>query len=124
MAFGFYLDPAGTTPIVSPPQFVQAVSSPVAADKVIYFGTPGAGHWLAAVGGGNIVASLSGPGAANIALALSAAGLASATPGAALSLGAQVEGLIPLHVRALDTTHVAGNRAFTVTTNTVEEWAP
>lgn len=123
MAIGMFLDPAGTTPIVSALQFVQAVSAPTPADRVIYFGASGSGHYLLAEGGGDIVISVSGAAAGNVAMALDAAGLAAATPGAALVVGERVDGIIPIHLRALDTTHASGQRGFVLTTNTLEEWA-
>lgn len=40
ISFGFFTDPALTTPIVSRPQWVQALTGPTPADKVVYFGSP------------------------------------------------------------------------------------
>lgn len=124
--FGFYSDPACLTPIASSLAFVQADAAPTPADRVVYFGSRHANRWAIVNGGGNIVASLSGPAAANVALALSAGGLAAATPGASLVIGTQVDGgpagVVPVHIRVLDTTSVVGQRPFAITTNTVEEW--
>jgi len=124
--FGFYSDPACLTPIASPLAFIQADASPTPADRVVFYGSRHANRWAVVNGGGDIVASLSGPAAANVALALSAGGLATATPGASLVIGTQVDGgpagVVPVHIRVLDTTHVVGQRAFAISTNTVEEW--
>lgn len=128
LTFGFYLDSACTTPIVSTVQFVQAITAPTPLDKCIYFGSPKAGRYAKPAGGGQIVVALSGPAAGDMALALSSAGLAPAVPGASLELGLQVDGgpdgVVPLFVRALDSSGVSGQRPFALMTNTLEEWQP
>lgn len=126
-SFGFFLDPACTTPIVSSVQFVQAVSSPVPDDRVVYFGSPLVNRFAVMANGGTITASLSGVAASNVTLALDESGLLSRSPGAALMLGTRVNGgpagVIPVHVRVLDTAHVIGERDFSISTAILEEWS-
>ena len=126
-SFGFFLDPACTTPIVSAVQFIQASSSPVPADRVVYFGSPQVGHYAVMSDGGDIMASISGLAASDVRLALVAADLASRPAGAALSLGQRVDGgmagVLPVYLRVLDSTHLAGQRPFAISTNTFQEWS-
>lgn len=126
-SFGFFLDPGLTTPVLSALQFVQTAVAPSPADTVVYFGSRAAASNCVPAGGGNIVVSIAGPGAANMRLALSSAGLAAATPGASLALGSTVAsgtaGAIAVHLRALDTSGTTGARAVSFSTNSLEEWA-
>lgn len=126
-SFGFFLDPACTTPIVSSVQFVQAVSNPSPADRVIYFGSPIAGRFAVMTNGSAIVASISGAAASNVTLALSEQDLGMRSPGASLALGTRVNGgpagVVPVHVRVLDSLHVSGERDFSVSTGSFEEWS-
>lgn len=126
-SFGFFLDPACTTPIVSSVQFVQAVAGPSPQDRVVYFGSPLAGRYAVMANGSDIVATISGPAAADATLALSLAGLDVNAAGASLALGVRVNGgpagVVPVHVRVLDSVHVAGERPFAVATTTFQEWS-
>jgi hypothetical protein len=122
MAIGIYSDPAGTTPVAAELPAPQTLVDPAPLDRVLYVGSKAQGAYLLAQGGGDIIISITGPGASNVAIAASAAGLATAIPGASLVLGETVTGLVPVHVRVLDTTHVVGDRLATLASNTVEEW--
>lgn len=135
-SFGFFTDPALTTRLLSRLQFVQAVSSPAAADNVLYFGSAQPGRVCQAnsdPGVAPIVVSIvdASPGAgippADVKLALSSAGLAGATGGAALNLPATVQsgiaGAVAVHIRVLDSTHVSGvDTGLSLTTNTLAEY--
>lgn len=137
LTFGFYLDPALTTPVAARPQFVQAASSPVAEDKVVYFGSPNAGRIAKAASDPgvdaiavSIVDSASGAGspAGDVRLALSAGGLATATPSAPLSLGVDVAGgvaeAVPVYLRVLDSTHTLGRHTdLSISCNLIAEFA-
>lgn len=137
LTFDFYADAGLTTPIVSLVQFLQAAASPVAADKVVYFGSPTAGRvarCLADPGVDPILVSVvdanagSGVPATAVKLALSAGGLAGATGGAALSLGVAVNGgvvnAVPIHLRVLDPTHVvAVHTDLSISTSELGEYA-
>ncbi len=137
LSFGFYLDPALTTRIISRPQFVQALTAPTPSDKVIYFGSPLAGHLARAAvspGVAPIVVSLTdsapgtAPGATAVKLALSAAGLASAVAGAALNLPAEVAGgpagAVAIHLRVQQGGLASGvYNDLGLTTNSIGEWA-
>lgn len=122
--FAFFLDAAGTTPVVSPLAFHQASISPTPEDRVVYFGSPVPGRYARPSATASIVVSITGPAADVIALATSAGGLATAVPGAALDLGAEVDGwpLTPIHIRALDDSGVVAQTAFELTTGEIEEW--
>lgn len=127
ITFGFFLDPALTTPVVSSLQFVQSVDAPVAADKTIYFGSTTAGRAGRGVDDQPITVSASGPGAAVMRLATSAEGLATAVAGADLDLPAEVlsglAGAIVVHVRALiEPGGEPGNLAVDFVTSTIEEF--
>jgi hypothetical protein len=128
LTFGFFLDPALTTPVTSPLQFVQSKTSPVAADKVVYFGSLNearACHTAVSPGDNPITIGVTIAGAGNVYLATSAAGLDTATAGAALEIGNTVAGgianAIAIHVRVLDVAHVVGRRAVTFSTVSISE---
>lgn len=125
MTFGFYTDPALTTPVDAALPFVQG-TTPSPADRVLWFGSRRGDHLCRATAGGQIALAISGPAAGNVCLALAAASLAAATPGAALNIGSEVRGgvgsAIAVHVRVLDTTGTVGSRAFAVTTASLEEF--
>jgi len=121
LSFGFYADPALTTRLGSRLAFVQDHLAPAAADKVIYFGSPLPGKTCRANSSPGVAAITVSPTdaapaaglpASTLRLALSAAGLASATPGASLALPATVlsgvANAIPIHMRVLDSLHVVG----------------
>ncbi|WP_150428879.1 hypothetical protein [Dechloromonas sp. CZR5] len=126
-SFGFFLDPACTTPIVSSVQFVQAISNPSPDKRVVYFGSPLAGRFAVMADDSDITASISGPAASNVTLALSEADLGVRNPGAALPIAARVDGgpagVVPIYIRALDSTHVSGERSFFISTAIFEEWS-
>ena len=121
LSFGFFSDPALTTPISARLQLIQDASAPVAADKVVYFGSRLAGRVCKA--GSNpgvdpvvlsVVDSASGGGspAGDVRLALSSGGLASAGGGQPLNLPAVVAGgqagAVAVYVRVLDSTGASG----------------
>lgn len=119
ITFQFYSDPALTTPIRASLMFSQAVASPDPVDMLIYFGSQNAACSAQASSNPGIdpievAISSSGAGAltADVRLATSAAGLALATGGAPLALGVTLAGgrenATPIHIRVLDSTHVAG----------------
>ncbi len=97
--FKFYND-AGLSAIATGISAAQAADGSAAAvDRVVYLGSTTAGKKLnteASPGVNQITVSISdsaplaGVEASHVKLALSSAGLASATPGAALSLGTQI----------------------------------
>lgn len=126
-SFGFFLDPACTTPIVSSVQFVQAVASPSPDDRIVYFGSPLSDRFAVMANGSDITASISGPAAANVTQALSEADLSVRLPGVPLALGVRVNGgpsgVIPIHIRALDSIHVVGERDFSIGTASFQEWS-
>ena len=125
LTFGFYSDAALTTPVSAALPFVQT-TSPAAVDRVLWFGSRRADRVCRAPGGGAITLAPSGPGADDVRLALDAAGLDAATPGAALSIGSEVAGglahAVAVHVRVLDTGGIVGSRAFAVAAS-LEEFA-
>lgn len=95
--FRFYADPALTTPVSNLPVvslFDGSAGEPVAT--VVYFGNPTAGRVLSAEVDDEIevavVDAAAGAGlpATAVRLALTEAGLSSATPGAMLALGASL----------------------------------
>lgn len=126
LTFAFYTDAALTTPASAALPFSQDVSAPTAVDRVLWLGSRRADRVarLAASPGSPIVLTPTGPGAANVRLALSAAGLDGATPGAALAVGTELAGgigqAIVIHIRALDTSHTVGARDFVVSLNLAE----
>lgn len=128
-SFGFFADAALTTPIVSAVQFIQAISSPVAVDKKVYFGSRNAARVCRATSGPGVVQvaiALAGAHASDIKLALSSAGLATAIGGASLPLGLEILGgqanALVVHIRALDNLHSAGAFPVDVTTNDLSEF--
>ncbi|MBI2278205.1 MAG: hypothetical protein HYU74_12695 [Dechloromonas sp.] len=136
ITFGFFSDSALTTPIAAPLQFVQADTSPVPADKIVYFGSPTANRVVEAEsnpGSDLIVVSVddAGPGtgspAADVKLALSAGGLDAAVGGAALNLPSSVlsgaANAIAIHIRVTDSTHSIGLKTdLSLTTNPLAEF--
>lgn len=126
LTFAFYTDSALTTPVSAALPFSQDVSAPTAVDRVLWLGSRRADRVarLAASPGSPIVLTPTGPGAANVCLALSAAGLDNATPGAALVVGNELAGgigqAVTIHIRVLDTTHSVGARPFAVAINLAE----
>ncbi len=136
LSFGFFSDPALTTPVSARLQFVQDVAAPAAADKCIYFGSPLPGRVCKAAsapGVDPVTVSVSdaspgaGSPAGDVKLALSSGGLAAATGGAALSLPATVASgvaaAIAIHIRVLDSTGSSGVHVdLGVTTNALKEY--
>lgn len=126
LTFAFFTDAALTTPATAALPFVQSVASPAAVDRILWLGSrrPDRVARLASSPGSPILLTPTGPGAANVRLALSAAGLDSATPGAALAVGNELAGglaqAIAIHIRALDTSHTVGARDFAVSLNLAE----
>lgn len=129
--FAFFSDPALTTRIKSSVFFTQSTVTPLAEDRVIYFGSPHATHRCIKTGGVEIAISDAAVGtgspAANFKLATSAAGLDTATGGAALNIGTQILGgidqAVAIHLRVLDTTHVAGIKTdLSLVLNDPVEW--
>jgi len=120
LSFAFHSDAALTTPVAARLPFVQAVSDPVAVDRVLYFGSPRAGR---------ICQAASAPGtdpAGDVRLALSAGGLDTAVGGAALDLPETIDGgmawAIAVHIRVLDSTHASGvHNDLSLVTNTLRE---
>lgn len=93
--FGFFADPALTTPItLLPIVSLFDGTAGASAAAVLYFGNPVAGYELSAETDDEIliavvdVAAGTGLPATVVKLAMSEAGLATATPGAALAIGA------------------------------------
>lgn len=137
ITFGFYTDSALTTPLSSSLLFVQDVDSPVAQDKVIYFGSPVANSVAKAASNPDVDQvelsvsdSLVGIGSpvTDVKLALSLSGLNTAVGGASLALGTQVlsgmAGAKQIFIRVLDSTHVVGNRSdLSIVTTSLAEFA-
>lgn len=135
LTFGFYSDPALTTPVDARLPFVQTISAPTAVDAMVYFGSPLAGRLCQAAsdpGVDPVVISIidaapgTGSPAADVKLALSSGALAGATGGANLVLPAIIDGgfgnAIEIHVRVLDSTHASGLHVdLSVMTNPIEE---
>lgn len=126
MAFGFYSDAALTTQLqtgtpLAVSQNLTTGADPV--DSIIYFGSPTTAGTVEAVdaadpGVNDITLSVadaasgSGQPATAVRLALSAGGLDTATPGAALAIGASVlsgaVNAVAIHVRIDDQTDTVG----------------
>lgn len=137
VSFGFFSDPALTTPLLSRLQFLQAVSSPSPQDNMVYFGSPLSGHFCQANSNPgvdpvavSIVDATPGVGTpvTDVKLALSSGGLTGATGGAALSLPARIDGgidgAVEIHIRVLDSTHASAlDVGLSLTTNTLVESA-
>ncbi len=135
LSFAFHSDAALTTPVAARLPFVQAVSDPVAVDRVLYFGSPRAGRICQAASAPgtdpvtiSIADANSGAGspAGDVRLALTASGLDTAVGGDPLVLPATiaggVAGAVAVHVRVLDSTHASGvNRDLALITNTLRE---
>lgn len=120
-SFGFYLDPALTTPITQRLAFVQANASPAPDNKVVWFGSPDPAVSCEAVSNPGVDAITvsvidavpgSGNSANDVRLALSAIGLESAAGGAPLALPVTLAGgvanALAIHIRVTDTTHSTG----------------
>lgn len=135
LSFAFHSDAALTTPVAARLPFVQAVSDPVAVDRVLYFGSPRAGRICQAAsapGTDPVTISIAdanpggGSPAGDVRLALTASGLDTAVGGDPLVLPATiaggVAGAVAVHVRVLDSTHASGvNRDLALITNTLRE---
>jgi hypothetical protein len=120
LSFGFFSDSALTTPVLARLPFVQAVSTPTAVDRVIYFGSlradrvcknesnPGVDPVQVTIAD---AAPASGSTATDVYLALTSGGLNTATGGAALNLPATIAGgvdeAIAIFIRVLDSTHAS-----------------
>lgn len=136
LSFGFFSDPALTTPFAGRLSFFQDAQAPVGDDKVIYLGSPDPVKVLRAASDPGVdpitltvadSAAGSGSPAGDVRLALSAGELASATGGAALSLGVQINGgaanAVAIHVRVLDSTGVSAlNQDLSLLTNNLREF--
>lgn len=108
MTYGFFADPGCTSPLFAG---VTIIDGQLSADRVIYLGTANvnAGVLRAASAPGldPILVSVldeapeTGIGSAAVRLALSAGGLAGASPGAALNVGLEVlpSAPVPIYVR-------------------------
>lgn len=107
MAFAFFSDPALSTP-AGEQVFYQDDAAPLAADRLVYFGSPDAGRHASVTV--SVLAGMPGLAASTVRLALSAAGLDTATPGAALSfeLDGGVANGLALYVRVLDSSGTNG----------------
>lgn len=137
ITFGFFSDASLKTPIEARLQFIQESSVPTQADKVIYFGSPEVGHVVKATsnpGTDPILVSVAdalpagGNPSTDVRLALSAAGLDTATGGADLDLGVElasgVSGAVAIHMRVIDSTGVVGKKVdLSLITNDLTEWA-
>lgn len=135
LSFGFYSDAALTTPVTARLPFVQPVASPVAVDRLVYFGSPLAGRMCQASsdpGVDPVVISItdanagSGSPAGDLRLALTVGGLDTAIGGAALDLpetiNSGVSGAVAVYMRVLDSTHASGvNNDLSLATNTLRE---
>lgn len=105
MPWRFYADAGLTTELAT--LALQLPDTGGSADTVVYFGNPSPGKTLQAASdpGTDAITLMptdadAGPGLAtsNLRLALSYAGLASATPGAALALGTTLASVAPVAV--------------------------
>lgn len=107
MSWAFFEDEALTVPAGAG---VTLVDGAGAVDRIIYLGDPAGDTDLRAASAPGIdpvsveihdAAAGTGIAATAVRLALTAAGLAGATPGAALAMGATLDGAIPhaIHVR-------------------------
>lgn len=126
LTFAFHTDAALTTPVSAALPFVQDVSAPTAVDRILWLGSSHADRVarLASAPGSPIVLTPTGAGAGNVRLALSAAGLSAATPGAALAVGSELAGgidqAVAIHIRVLDTSHTVATRDFSIAINLAE----
>lgn len=137
LSFGFFSDPALTTPINARLQFIQDAISPQPADKVIYFGSRLSGRVCKAAGNPGVdpvvlsvvdAASGAGSPAGDVRLALSSDALATAVGGAPLNLPAVIyggqNGAVAVHVRVIDSTGVSGYHIdLALQTGLLEEYA-
>lgn len=121
LSFGFFSDPALTTPINARLQFIQDAIAPQPLDKVIYFGSRLSGRVCKAASNPGVdpvvlsvvdAASGAGSPAGDVRLALSSSGLASALGGQPLNLPAVIAGgqagAVAVHLRVLDSTGASG----------------
>lgn len=122
-SFGFFADPALTTPVDFRVAIRQALGSATPGDICLWFGSPVVGSVCeldADPGVSAIPLSVvnatpgSGSPVTDIRLALSAASLFSATPGAPLALPVTVQGgsenAIAIHVRVSNSLTTTGQR--------------
>jgi hypothetical protein len=137
LTFGFFSDPALTTPISARLQFVQDAIAPQPLDKVVYFGSRLSGRVCKASANPgvdpvvlSVVDAASGAGSpvGDVRLALSSGGLASAVGGQALNLPAVIAGgqacAVAVHVRVLDSTGASGIHVdLTLQTGALKEYA-
>lgn len=135
LSFGFYSDPALTTPVASRLTFAQAVADPVAVDRAIWFGSPLSGRICQAASDPGtdpvtitIVDANSGAGSQpeDVRLALTSGDLDTATGGAPLALPATINGgvtgAVAVFIRVLDSTHASGvHNDLSLVTNTLRE---
>lgn len=118
--FAWYSD-AGLTAPLTRADFVRGTTS-APVDKIVYFGSPATGQKLQDATSPGVAAlqvsvadaaSGSGVDAANIKLALTAGGLATATGGAALSIGTTLlsgaANAVAVYVRLTSALTTAGN---------------
>jgi hypothetical protein len=119
MSFGWFGD-AGLTVPLTRADFVRG--APAAVDRVVYFGSTATGKKLQRASSPGVAAlevvvqdadTGAGVQASHVRLALSAGGLAAATPGAALPIGATVlsgaANAVPVFVRLDAPLTTAGN---------------
>lgn len=124
LTFGFYTDPGLTTPVRASLFVPQSKTSPAPVDLCIWFGSPALAKLCqsqASPGVAPIAVSVinATPGsnspASDVRLALTQAGLASATPGAALNLPAAVssgvDNAVPVHIRITNSLTTTGRRS-------------
>ena len=133
--FGFHSDAALTTPVSARLTFAQTVADPVAADRVIWFGSPLSGRICQAASdpGVDLVTigvidanSGSGSPAGDVRLALTSGGLDTAIDGAPLDLPETINGgaagAVAIHIRVLDSTHAGGvHNDLSLASNTLRE---
>lgn len=133
--FGFFSDAALTTPISTPLVFSQQIGVTAPDDKVVYYGGTTGYQVKAQSNPGvdqitvSVVDSAGGSGspASDVKLALTSGGLASATGGAALNLGAVINGgtanAVPVHIRVTNSTATTGlNTDLSLTTNALYQY--
>lgn len=137
LTFGFFSDPALTTPINARLQFIQDAISPQPADKVIYFGSRLSGRVCKAAGNPGVdpvvlsvvdAASGAGSPAGDVRLALSSDALATAVGGAPLNLPSVIDGgragAVAVYIRVLDSTGALGIHIdLSLQTGVVKEFA-
>lgn len=134
ISLAFYADSALTQPLASNPLALDRAIGGSPVDAVVYLGSATAGRQFTADAGGSIQVAIgdgdpsTGFAVTDIALALSQAGLSSATPGAILSLsttilsGAVNAVAIWLRFSGTSATPLTTND-LSLTTNTLREYA-